>query len=117
MTNKPATPLPWIAVADKAAPYSGIYVDKPGRQKQVVHENGATKDADAAYIVTASNAYPRLLAERQQLVEALRKTIACAREWHEPESAGDKKAYHFDLSDHPRMKNAIALLRSLGEKV
>lgn len=56
-----------------------------------------------------AKAYPKLC-------DALRQVIKCAQEWHEPEAAGDKKAYLFDLSDHPRMKGPIALLRKLEEE-
>lgn len=57
----------------------------------------------------------RLERDRARLVEALRDAIKLACEWHEPEAAGDKKAYRFDLSDHPRIKPLRALLRELEE--
>lgn len=89
---KPATPLPWIDPRTIAASWSVWQGDPEGKQVQVaacrvVDESGNTMpnmvdhDGDcaqnAAYIVTACNAYPQLVADRQELVAALRHAKSC----------------------------------------
>jgi hypothetical protein len=76
----PASKLPWYVYSDTDILSAG---DHP---VATTHWDGAfgTSDeyADAAYIVEACNAYPRLLAERAQLVEALRAMSKIAgRRW------------------------------------
>ena len=68
--TKPATPLPWITDHSTV-----IYSTERGPHRGAVAEYGYQQDA--AYIVTACNAYPRLLAEREELVQALRE--ACSQ--------------------------------------
>ena len=64
-TIKPVTPLPWSAVGPHTAEQHVIMSHR---------ENlGAFKRDDAAYIVHACNAYPRLIAEREELIAALRE--------------------------------------------
>ena len=69
MTTKqaaPATPLPWKLC--------GINKDEFGSLNLNTGDfaGGGYTPQDAAYIVEACNAYPRLMAEREQLVAALK---------------------------------------------
>jgi hypothetical protein len=66
---KPATALPWRV--------------SPAHQAQVQQSSGIARvtdcyhgQQDAAYIVTAANAYPRLMAENEALREALKASLA-----------------------------------------
>ena len=72
MTTKqaaPATPLPWTFSHE---PRSNV-----GRIHGRIDPVGSTpRPNDAAYIVAACNAYPRLMAEREQLVAALKQLYA-----------------------------------------
>ena len=65
---RPATPLPWVAHQNQRFGYA-IRDAKGGNVANRACSN------NAAYIVAACNAYPRLLAERAELVAALR-TVA-----------------------------------------
>ena len=81
--TKPATPLPWKIVSERANEGMTAPVESEvrGDNRQVAVRLGRlyndSQKADAAYIVTACNAYPRLLAEREELVKALRE--ACSQ--------------------------------------
>jgi hypothetical protein len=95
--HSPATSLPWKLKQDKAAPYSGIYTETG---KQITHENGATSDENAAYIVHAANAYPKL-------VEALRETLR--------DRLTQANLHQLPPGIRARLESARALLRELGE--
>ena len=73
----PATPLPWHVGLRQAQQI--IYDDKGWAvaNATVYHgrADGAETRANATYIVEACNAYPRLMAEREQLVAALRNCV------------------------------------------
>ena len=79
MTTKqaaPATPLPWRTLKQDAA--FPIYHAEDGRVCTLHYASGvkAQHDCqrqDSEYIVAACNAYPRLMAEREELVAALRQ--------------------------------------------
>ena len=81
-TPKPATPLPWT-VAQAGDPNNVPRIMSPAGGVAVLCINrfmgdkGPSKDElqQAAYIVAACNAYPRLVADRARLVEALRDAI------------------------------------------
>lgn len=85
MTAKPATPLPWTDPRTIAASFGVWAGDVQVATCRVVYDDGSTvpymvnHDGDAAqnaaYIVEACNAYPRLMAEREELVAALRKVV------------------------------------------
>ena len=71
---KPATALPWHVGLRQA---EQIIYDGKGwavANATVYHgkADGAETRANAAYIVHACNAYPRLMAERAELIAALR---------------------------------------------
>ena len=70
----PATPLPWKVSKPQHGRFPAYSIDN-GSVKSIamvsIMARGGT-DQDAAYIVAACNAYPRLLAERAELVAALR---------------------------------------------
>ena len=85
MTTKqaaPATPLPWrtdeyireriCAGADRDAQVAKIFTIPRGANDA---QTDRARQQDAAYIVAACNAYPRLMAEREQLVAALRAVV------------------------------------------
>ena len=78
---KPATPLPWKIVSERANEGMTAPVESEvrGDNRQVAVRLGRlyndSQKADAAYIVTACNAYPRLLAEREELVKVLRNVM------------------------------------------
>ena len=94
---KPSTPLPW------AVNRCGIYDGDGGLLSATGDDDTAPEDqlANAAYIVHACNAYPRL-------VEALRNGIE--------DSCPPLPKNHRALSDGPKwVVEARALLRELGE--
>jgi len=97
MTTKPATPLPWLR-AGRDADTRGIFLRSDFRKPAAYHVlvMGAPADQDAAYIVHACNAYPRL-------VEALRGLWSHFK--HDGSDEADALA-----------KSARALLRSFGEE-
>ena len=113
MTTKqaaPATPLPWLLS-------SGVLVcDQEARvivnttPMDVVGVPDAHAFDNAAYIVEACNAYPRLMAEREQLVAALR--IALDQIAHLQEISGTDKHGPLDA-----LRDGRALLRQIeGDK-
>ena len=67
---QPATPLPWIVNMRKHI------ISADGFKDVATTADGKVQVAidDAAYIVEAANAYPRLLAENARLREALQAT-------------------------------------------
>lgn len=70
----PATPLPWIAHGDSADRMSIRQAEAgPSVASMFLTRNDAD---DAAYIVAACNAYPRLMAEREQLIRVVRHFAA-----------------------------------------
>ena len=101
---KPATPLPWT--------HSGAAIRCPGYPQangsftlactgddETPHNDAQAQKSDAAYIVAACNAYPKL-------VEALRATVQTADEFaQEHQLAGESAC----------ITVARALLRELGE--
>ena len=64
----PATPLPWITPGTDAGEYVLCSNGSKDKRRTVAHIYEPT---DAAYIVHTCNTYPQLVAERQQLIEAL----------------------------------------------
>ncbi len=93
-TAKPATPL----CINGSETTTAIWIEDANGTRIATIKNCAT-DADiAAYIVESANAYPRLLAEREQLVAALL------------ELAEGGAAMGWSSADRAR-----ALLRALGE--
>ena len=76
---KPGTPLPWKIGRDEDGVLVITYSHRLGDRdiaKIPALTDRAQRMADAAYIVTACNEYPRLLAERAELVAALRQQTA-----------------------------------------
>jgi hypothetical protein len=94
--HKPATALPW----QKESPMQGIRGGEGSQHIYTAHASGnyKTREQDAAYIVHAANAYPKL-------VEALRHAI--------------KEADGYCDDEHGHPANTLdaerALLRELGE--
>ena len=75
---KPATPLPWETIGEPIA-------DAIIGHKQTTPMAYIGHPENAAYIVTAANAYPRLMAERRELVEALRHLEQAYSNSHSPQ--------------------------------
>jgi len=101
MTHKPATPLPWAmrqqylcrAMSDGSIPVAS--------STPISFGSVNVRDLDAAYIVAACNAYPRLVA-------ALRGVMT--------EFVGDRGAHNLLGCDAGVVADyARALLRELGE--
>lgn len=91
MTAKPATPLPWARLECERVPankYSAQHyrfytegLTPEGFRNLIATTAPNLRDKEyAAYIVEACNAYPRLMAERDELVAALRFIERCADE-------------------------------------
>lgn len=97
MIRKPATPLPWHIEESSIIRSGGKSLAKTYRGGQ----GNILADTDAAYIVHAANAYPKL-------IKALRKIIAgwnaIPEDTQVPDSINDG-----------RVEAAEALLRELGE--
>ena len=103
---KPATPLPWSSHGNDV--HSPAPVERTKMRKTVANCGHAIQDA--AYIVHACNTYPQLVAERQQLIEALHNAGIAL---HVVSSK-----LKFTRNDGGEMANAVrirALLRSLGK--
>lgn len=104
---KPATPLPW-----KDANADGEFITGDGVLiARFLRGSFHDREQDAAYIVAACNAYPRLLAERERLVEALREILASPNITQCPRglwSAADNMNY-------VKVRRANALLREIEE--
>ena len=104
MTTKqaaPATPLPWQDGTFKSGAVRGVVSTNYGKF-EVPHPS------DAAYIVEACNAFPRLMAEREQLVAALRQ---CVDAMADALDGGEYWQENFAKADIPQ---ARALLARLG---
>ncbi len=77
--EKPATPLPWVSFHGHERGFNRAWVKTQpspmlrGFTKEVAVLTGTVADDDAAYIVTACNAYPHLTAINAELVEALER--------------------------------------------
>ena len=110
-TIKPATPLPWY----KESPMQGIRAVSPYGRLYMAHQSPDHKvrEQDAAYIVAACNAYPRLIAEREELIAALREIVSKAQ----PQTVSMGKPFTdpFSISYPREISAAIALLARLGE--
>ena len=77
------------------------------RLKKVVEAN---EDQECAYIVAACNAYPRLMAEREELVKALRGLVSTARTFRNV----PKDEQEWTTIDDDALNNAFDLLARLG---
>jgi hypothetical protein len=107
-TTKPATPLPWTMRATQESSYAAFKIGAPSnRTIAAVLDGNANAAADAAYIVAACNAYPQLVADRQELIAALRELHRCM-EWH------GQQGHHVAM-DAKATYDARALLARLGE--
>ena len=103
MTIKPATPLPWaheqIGVSDAGPNGVDVFDIGPVDHEGCMRVRVATvADEDAAYIVHAANAYPKL-------VEALRSLVKAEEEYGDQGNVAINEAW----------MPAAALLRELGE--
>ena len=115
---QPATPLPYslrygadISNFQKGKIFivSGSGLD---RLQLASMTKGPTMRSDAVYFVAACNAYPRLLAERAELVAALRELHAIDER---KLTASEKRTYKIGHSAiHGRVERNRALLRKLG---
>ena len=94
----PATPLPWINSSHPESDYAEIQGPLEGIAAQSSH-------ADAAYIVHACNAYPKL-------VEAL---LACCAAIEASEAYDMEHNGTYDALPEPCREAAQSLLESLGE--
>ena len=97
MMNGPSTPLPWS-------------VDKPGCVNKVcdcwllAEATRYQAEKNAAYIVEACNAYPRLIEEREKLIEAL-SNLSLANKQAALEGRG--------LQEYEEWTQALVVLASL----
>ena len=118
-TIKPATPLPWL-VSDLDVFIGKVaIVDTQGLGVARVNRNFAPKGAEqnAAYIVAAANAYPQLVAERAELVAALRSITMQGCSQGCPEYTAADGTWE-RVQHTPACKKASALLLKIegGEK-
>jgi hypothetical protein len=113
---KPATPLPWEWWTSNS--HHRLSSKATGKDGDVLHAHVArdgmpcinVKQGDDEYIVHACNAYPRLVMERAQLIDALHYWLSaniCIEEIPRTDPAGKKHWRKF--YEH------AALLRELGE--
>ena len=72
---KPATALPWNMQDGGRSNLAHVEAEKDGAQVCSINK---ARVADAAYIVAACNAYPKLIEDRRRLVEALRDRLLYA---------------------------------------